>query len=96
MMKDSWALLALILLFGTNYIQASIELKPSVNACPTQHIGPTMCPEPSLFSYYTCCGDFNASCCFHLQNWAAILLGTLGAIIAGFVLLRVIQYCRKS
>ncbi|MFH4975195.1 hypothetical protein AB6A40_001904 [Gnathostoma spinigerum] len=56
------------------------ELKRSSLACPIVVVGES-CPQETPLYYFRCCGDFNGSCCFRLQEWVIVLLAIMGVLI---------------
>ncbi|KHN83552.1 hypothetical protein Tcan_01953 [Toxocara canis] len=40
-----------------------------------------LCPDPSAFHYYECCGTIFNECCFRLQTWVIVVLVVLAALV---------------
>ncbi|GMT02522.1 hypothetical protein PENTCL1PPCAC_24696 [Pristionchus entomophagus] len=49
----------------------------SVAGCPFGIPFTNRCPETGLFSFYTCCKDAGAECCFRLQGWVVFIIVSL-------------------
>ncbi|KAF8368278.1 hypothetical protein PRIPAC_86107, partial [Pristionchus pacificus] len=48
--------------------------------CPLRQFG-TQCPDPTLISYYSCCGELNNRCCSHLRLYILILIFSLPLLL---------------
>ncbi|GMT30693.1 hypothetical protein PFISCL1PPCAC_21990, partial [Pristionchus fissidentatus] len=48
--------------------------------CPLRQFG-TQCPDPSLLSYYSCCGELHNRCCSHLRLWLLLLIFSLPLLL---------------
>ncbi|GMT30298.1 hypothetical protein PFISCL1PPCAC_21595, partial [Pristionchus fissidentatus] len=49
----------------------------STTGCPYGLPLRNTCPETGLFSFYACCKDAGAECCFRLQGWVVFIIVSL-------------------
>uniref|UniRef100_A0A7E4VMQ6 Uncharacterized protein n=1 Tax=Panagrellus redivivus TaxID=6233 RepID=A0A7E4VMQ6_PANRE len=77
-------------------VKKATTIESGSKYCPAPGIG-TACPSSGFAWQYKCCGDLLTDCCFHLQNWALILLIIVGIILIASFVLSLIRFlcCRR-